>query len=170
MTECTIVWARYSRKGLSLFCPEEADGLIGIDAGEARHVIGLAHRFIVVMKCDARIIVGTKRPPVVIEALCIGHAIDDRRAVGDVPLADASGRVSDLFELFGDRDFVGGHRPAAAANRVAAGEQSRARGPANHLRVKAGETRPFLVRVDRSAEYESFLIRNSQDPRSPDRR
>ena len=100
---------------------EEIDRLVGVERGQASHVFGAAGLVVVLVEVHRAAIIGTERAEVVVEALCVGHAIDDGLAVRDVPLANAGGLVDDIADEFGKSDLASRHAPAFATDRLSSG-------------------------------------------------
>ncbi len=118
---------------------EKLDSLVGVELGQAGHVPGFPHRLVVVMKPDTAVVIGPERSPIIIEPLSVGHAIDDSRSIGDIPLADATRRVTDGLEQFGESYFACRHAPTVTANRIPSREQRRSGWPTNDLGIETGK-------------------------------
>ena len=129
--------------GITLFL-EKFDRFVGVQSGQSPHVSARSGGLVVLVELDPATIVRPEGPEVIIESLGIGHPFDDGLAVGNVPLADASGLVAGLLHEFPEGDFAGGHPPPLAPAWVATREQSRTGRPAHGLRVERSEEGTFL--------------------------
>ena len=117
---------------------------VGVHADEAAHVAGGTGRFVVLVKAAPASVVRTQRAEIVVKPLCVGHALDDRFPVGDIPLADARGLVTGRADQFGPGGFLPGHAPALAELRVTPGEQGGTRRAAHGLGVEGSVACAFL--------------------------
>ena len=118
--------------------------LLGIHVGQRAHVTGVADMLVVFVKRHHPAVIRAQRTEVIVKALGVGHARDDRSAIGNIPLANADGLVAGVAHLFGEGDFRRRHAPPFAQIRVTPGQQGRTGRPAHGLRIKTGEPRSFL--------------------------
>ena len=118
--------------------------LVRIKGGQFAHVPAASCRLVVLVKLHTPAIVRSECAEVVIKALCIGHPVDNRLAVGDIPLAYARGLVAPLAHQLPKSDLTGGHSPSLATTRIAACQQGGTRGSANRLGIEGSEARSFL--------------------------
>ena len=96
---------------------------------------------VVFVKLHRSRVIGSEGPKEIIEALGVGHPLDDRLAVGHIPLSNAGGLVTRLPDQFREGNLLRGHAPALAPARVAPGQQGGAGRPADRLGVKGSEQR-----------------------------
>ena len=99
--------------------------LFSIKGGQFAHVPAGSCRLVVLVEFHTPAIVRSECAEVVIKALGIGHPVDNRLAVGDVPLAYGCGLISVLSHQFAKSNLTRGHAPTLAAARVATGQQRR---------------------------------------------
>ena len=102
---------------------QKIDGLICVKAGEATHIAGVSRPLIILMKGNTAAVIGPKGPKVVIEALGIRHAIDNRLAIGNIPFPNTDSLVTGSAHQFRPGDLGCGHAPTFAANGLATGKE-----------------------------------------------
>ena len=149
--------------GLSLFS-EILDRLVRIETRQAGHILGHPHLFIVFMEHHAPVIIGSKRPVVVVESLSIGHAWDDRLPIRHIPFPDASRLIPALLDQLGERQFLGRHSPTFASNGITPRKQRGAARSANGLGIERSETSSLLRKLIQHRRFVSGTPVASQIP------
>ena len=136
------------------FFSEVLDRLVRIKPRQAGHVLGHPHLVIVFMEHNAAIIIGAKRPVVVVESLSVGHAWDDRLPIRYIPFPNASRLIPALLDQLGECEFLGRHPPTFASNGITPGKQRGSARSANGLGIKRSETSSLLRQL---IQYRRFL-------------
>ena len=96
------------------------------------------------MEHNAAIIIGAKRPVVVVESLSVGHARDNRLPIRHIPFPNAGRLIAALLDQLGECQFLGRHPPTFASNGIAPGKQRGSTRSANGLGIERSETSTLL--------------------------
>ena len=123
---------------------QKIDGFISVEPGEAAHIAGVTRPIVIFVKGNSTSIVGSEGAKVIIKTLGIGHAFNNRFAVGDIPFTNTGSLITSFANQFRPRDFRSRHSPTTTANGLTPGEERRTRWTANGLGVERGKARTFI--------------------------